>query len=64
MLTTKYPDLKGQIEFIEPALVKIDAHNLISRAIPNYEIIAADFNRGLKDITHDGTVAKIMKSMI
>ncbi|KPA17387.1 amino acid ABC transporter substrate-binding protein [Candidatus Magnetomorum sp. HK-1] len=62
LLNTKYPEWRGELEFVEPALMKIGLHNMISRAIPNYETIAADFNLGLKKITDDGTIAKLMKA--
>ncbi len=62
LIKTKYPEWKGELEFLEPALMRIGFHNMISRAIPNYETIAADFNRGFKEITDDGTLAKIEKA--
>jgi len=62
LINTKYPEWKGELEFLEPALMRIGFHNMISRAIPNHKTIAADFNRGLKEITKDGTLAKIVKA--
>ncbi|MBF0203769.1 MAG: transporter substrate-binding domain-containing protein [Desulfamplus sp.] len=61
MLATKYPEFQGEIEFIEPAFEMINVHHAISRANPNAKKIVADFNQRLKEITDDGTVAKIIK---
>lgn len=61
-LATKYPEWQGEIEFIEPAFEMINVHHAISRVNPNAEKIVADFNRGLKEITEDGTVAKIINA--
>jgi len=61
LLRTKYPEWKDEIEFIEPPFLLINVHHAISRAVPDYEKVVTDFNRGLKEIRDDGTYQKIFE---
>ncbi len=58
------PTLEGDfsdVEFLKPPLKIQPIYCMFSRAKPGFEKKIADFNKGLKAITEDGTVKAIMK---
>ena len=57
------PTLEGDfssVEFLKPPLITQPIYCMFSRAKQDFEQKVADFNRGLKAITEDGTVRNIM----
>jgi len=60
IIKEKIPHVSKTIEWIDPPL-KVDiSHLVISKKSKNYKQKLGDFNRGLKEITKDGTIKKIM----
>ena len=59
-LETEFPNQKGDAEWIEPALEKVDQHLVISKKAKDYQQKLEDFNRGLKQLTEEGGVQEIL----
>lgn len=59
-LRTQFPDEASKIEAMPVPLRENRYYNAFSKAYPNHESIAADFNRGLKMIVNDGSYDEIM----
>ena len=61
ILNTEYADRKGEVNWL--VSLQIDPQHLaFSKKAPGYEKLLHDFNRGLKVITDNGSVAKILAS--
>ncbi len=55
------PDQKDDIVFMDPPLEIKDLHVCIPKSRPNSDKIHAAFEKGLAEITQDGTIQKILK---
>lgn len=60
LLNKELPYMKGQIEFIEPALENQELYVCFSRKVRNSEKISQDFNAGLKKLKESGRIEEIM----
>ncbi len=60
IINTRIPGAADALEWMEPALQKDIQYLVISKKTSDYQKKMEDFNRGLKQITDDGTVKKIM----
>ena len=60
-LEKKYSDINEKLTFIEPPLINHQVYTCFSRKAINYQQKQKDFNEGLKIITQDGTLRKIME---
>ena len=60
LMVKKFPQLIGQLEFMEPALLQKPFHVAFSVKTPDYERKLQAFNRGLRELVKDGTLKKIM----
>ncbi|MBF0201973.1 MAG: transporter substrate-binding domain-containing protein [Desulfamplus sp.] len=61
LLQENMPDEKDQVEFMEPPLEVKDLYVCVPRTRENSEKIHAAFNKGLSEMTQDGTIQKILK---
>ncbi len=60
LITQKFPENKAQLEFVNPPLELKPLYIVFSKKAPNYQTKLEDFNKGLKEITKDGTLKKIL----
>lgn len=60
-LSRHFSDRKADLEFLPRPLTTRHLHVAISRAHPDHEKLAADFNQGLAEIREDGTYRKLMR---
>ena len=58
------PNLRDRLEFVGPAIATRNIHMGVSRSLPNYEQIIADFNRALAEMREDGALDALLKKHI
>ena len=61
IIAKKFPTYRAEMEFMEPALEEKPLYICFSKKAPNYQEKLQAFNSGLKEITKNGTLAKILK---
>lgn len=61
LITRKFPEYQDELEAVEPALEYESQHLVLSRRVAGYQARLADFNEGLRLITEDGTLARILE---
>lgn len=60
-LRTNHPEFMESVDILDPPLESQNVYNGFSKAIPGYEQIVVDFNRGLQQLKEDGTFARILE---
>lgn len=55
------PDLKEQLELMEPAVISQEIHMAVSRSRSDHAKIVADFNRTLGEMQSDGSLATLLE---
>ena len=61
LIKTKYPQYSGKLEFMEPAMEEKQLYLAFSKKAAGYKVKLKAFNNGLKEITANGTLKKIME---
>lgn len=60
LIATKFPEYQEELEWIEPALERVAQHLVLSKQVAAYQTKLNDFNEGLRLITEDGTLQRIL----
>lgn len=60
LIATKFPEYQEELEWMEPALEHVAQHLVLSKQVAEYRIKLNDFNEGLRLITEDGTLQRIL----
>ncbi len=61
LLQTRYPQWQNAIEPLEPPLQINALHLIISRRVDDHRQVIAAFNRGLAELTRDGTYSALLQ---
>jgi ABC-type amino acid transport substrate-binding protein len=61
ILSTTMPEGRKAVEFLEPSLQVKPLYLAVSRKTKGWQQLVKEFNQGLKQITEDGTLRKIMR---
>ncbi|MBW8192356.1 extracellular solute-binding protein [Neiella marina] len=59
LMVDQYPEMIGQLEFVESTTLSVDFHLAFSRSFANAENLAAQFNRNLNQLIASGDMQKI-----
>ncbi len=60
LMVKRFPQMIGQLEFMEPPLVQKSFRIAFSTHAKDYEKKLSAFNKGLRELTQDGTLQRIM----
>lgn len=60
LIDTKLREFKGKLVWLDPSVDKLPMYVGFSRKAPGYEKKLAAFNKGLKEMEADGTLAKLI----
>lgn len=60
IINTELSDLAGELDWIDPPVHSDIQYLVISKAAENSDVLLADFNAGLAEMTADGTLKSIM----
>ena len=61
LLSTKLPELKEKLKFIEPQYSLDKIYLVFSKKSPNSATLVSDFNKGLAQMKKDGSINKLAK---
>lgn len=62
IIVKQRPNYIGKIDVIKPSIISHPFHIAFSKKSENYKKIQSDFNQGLKMISDDGTLTKILNT--
>jgi len=61
LIRTKFPQFEAELEWMDPPLQITQQYLAISKKVANYEQKSRDFNQGLKELTDEGGVTRILE---